>query len=109
MHYQWVRVGPDDTTSLVTIIDAGSSKFLGMKKPGIVDFLAGTELHYVVLTHSDKDHINYMSHILNFYAKKVPYIILVSGTIYIRNIYPVTMWILNKYDTVMVSRVVPKS
>ena len=69
---QCPRVGPYDTTSLVTIIDAGSSKFLGMQNQDVVDFLAGTKLNLVVLTHSDNDHVNYMDLILNYYAKKVP-------------------------------------
>uniref|UniRef100_A0A1X7TNQ0 Metallo-beta-lactamase domain-containing protein n=1 Tax=Amphimedon queenslandica TaxID=400682 RepID=A0A1X7TNQ0_AMPQE len=76
----------DPVKGTVTIIDAGSSKFLGMKNSDIVDFLAGTELHLVVLTHSDKDHINYMNHILNSYAKKVPVYHSCEWATYTKNI-----------------------
>ena len=60
------------TKGVVTIIDAGASNSRGIDGQEIVDFLAGTELKFVVLTHSHKDHINYIDDILNHYEEEVP-------------------------------------
>ena len=59
------------TKGVVTIIDAGASNSKGIDGQGIVEFLKGTELNFAVITHSHKDHINYMDDILNYYKKKV--------------------------------------
>ena len=69
---QCPRAANDPVKGTVSIIDAGSSKMIGINRDDIVDFLARTELQFVVITHSDKDHINYMDTILNYYKKKVP-------------------------------------
>lgn len=56
----------------VTIIDAGSStQNRGINGQHIVNFLGGTRLNFVVITHSDDDHLNYMNDILNFYQQDV--------------------------------------
>ena len=54
---------------LVTIIDAGRSRWnkKGWDKGKVVQFLKGTTLKFVVLTHSDEDHLNYIDHILSEY------------------------------------------
>ena len=60
------------TKGVVTIIDAGSSKKkVGINGQGIKDFLTGTKLNFVVLTHSHEDHISYIDTILNNYKNKV--------------------------------------
>lgn len=62
----------DPKKGIVTIIDAGASRStnkLGMKEKDIVNFLRGTELKYVVITHSDLDHRSYIKAILQFYGK----------------------------------------
>lgn len=55
----------DPVKGIVSIIDAGSStKDLGINGQDIKDYLEGTRLHYVFLTHADADHLNYMDDIL---------------------------------------------
>ena len=60
------------TKGVVTIIDAGASNSKGIDGQGIVEFLTGTELNFVVLTHSHIDHINYIDDILDHYEEQVP-------------------------------------
>ena len=56
---------------LVTIIDAGASNKRGMGPEKVANFLHGTRLNLVVLTHSDKDHHTYIDFILGGYKMKV--------------------------------------
>ena len=64
--------GSDPPKGTVTIIDAGSStdKY-GFKSGDIRTYLAGVNLHLVVLTHADADHLNYMGAILRLADKNV--------------------------------------
>uniref|UniRef100_A0A1X7TTX4 Metallo-beta-lactamase domain-containing protein n=1 Tax=Amphimedon queenslandica TaxID=400682 RepID=A0A1X7TTX4_AMPQE len=62
----------DPRKGTVSIIDAGASRStnkLGMKEKDILDFLAGTRLNFVVITHSDLDHRSYINAILQSYGK----------------------------------------
>ena len=52
---------------LVTIIDAGGS----VRPEALANFLTGTYLNFVVLTHSDRDHHRYIDFILNGYKSEV--------------------------------------
>ena len=63
---QCPRADGGPTKGVVTIIDAGASNSRGIDGQGIVDFLAGTELNFVIITHSHKDHWSYIVTILNY-------------------------------------------
>ena len=52
---------------LVSIIDAGANNKKGMGPKEVANFLRGTRLNLVVLTHSDKDHHSYINYILSEY------------------------------------------
>ena len=56
---------------LISIIDAGASNRRGMGPEEVANFLHGTRLNLVVLTHSDKDHHAYIDFILGRYKTKV--------------------------------------
>ena len=56
---------------LVSIIDAGASNREGMGEQQVFNFLFGTHLNLVVLTHSDRDHLAYIDYILKGYGKNV--------------------------------------
>ena len=56
---------------LISIIDAGASNRRGMGPVEVANFLHGTRLNLVVLTHSDKDHHAYIDFILGGYKTKV--------------------------------------
>ena len=56
---------------LISIIDAGASNRRGMGPVEVANFLRGTRLNLVVLTHSDKDHHAYIDYILGGYKTKV--------------------------------------
>ena len=56
---------------LISIIDAGASNRRGMGPVEVANFLLGTRLNLVVLTHSDKDHHAYIDYILGGYKTKV--------------------------------------
>ena len=56
---------------LISIIDAGASNRRGMGPEEVANFLHGTRLNLVVLTHSDKDHHAYIDFILGGYKTKV--------------------------------------
>ena len=58
------------TKGVVTIIDAGSSNSKGIDGQRVAEFLAGTQLNFAVITHSDKDHQSYMNTILKHYGEK---------------------------------------
>uniref|UniRef100_A0A1X7STJ3 Metallo-beta-lactamase domain-containing protein n=1 Tax=Amphimedon queenslandica TaxID=400682 RepID=A0A1X7STJ3_AMPQE len=68
---QCPKANLQDTKGLVTIIDAGSLNNVGIDAKGIEEFLAGTKINFVVLTHSDKDHYKYMNDVLKSYYEKV--------------------------------------
>ena len=59
------------TKGVVTIIDAGASNSRGIGGQGIVDFLTGTKLNFVIITHSHKDHQSYIDTILDYYKTPV--------------------------------------
>ena len=69
---QCPKANGDPTKGVVTIIDAGASNSKGIDGRGIVNFLTGTELNFVVLTHSHRDHFSYIDDILNYYEEEVP-------------------------------------
>ena len=56
---------------LISIIDAGASNRRGMGPEEVANFLHGTHLNLVVLTHSHKDHHAYVDFILEGYKTKV--------------------------------------
>ena len=68
---QCPRAGPTDGKGLVTIIDAGASNSVGMGKEEVAEFLSGTRLNFVVLTHSHLDHHAYIDYILEGYKTQV--------------------------------------
>ena len=71
---QCPRGNGDPVKGTVSIIDAGSSTGnVGIDGQGIVDYLAGTQIRYVFLTHADLDHLNYMDDILYYYGQQLPY------------------------------------
>ena len=70
---QCPRAKGDPDKGRVTIIDAGSSTGnVGINGKDVAKFLAGTQIRYVLLTHTDTDHLNYLDKILDSYQQPVP-------------------------------------
>ena len=65
---------PARTGGHITIVDIGSTKVTGFDKTAVIDYLSGQVIDYLFLTHSHKDHINYVEGLFDdLLAHGLPY------------------------------------
>lgn len=55
---------PHELGGKISIIDIGSTSKIGFNREKVANYLSGETIENIILTHADKDHINYLSAIL---------------------------------------------
>lgn len=55
---------PRELGGKISIIDIGSTSKIGFNREEVANYLSGETIENVILTHADKDHINYLGSIL---------------------------------------------
>ena len=65
---------PSTKGGKITIVDIGSRKNTGFSQTDVIKYLSGQHIEYLFLTHSDKDHVNYVVSLFgDLLANKIPY------------------------------------
>ena len=65
---------PSTKGGKITIVDIGSRKSTGFSKNDVINYLSGQYIEYLFLTHSDKDHVNYVVSLFgDLLANQIPY------------------------------------